>query len=185
MTKICTKCKEQKSKAEYSKRKTSKDGYRSQCKDCVKTQSKDYPSVINYKYKKVKCPTCDDLKHVQSKHCNICSNKVNAVDWKNMTIGEKTYDNQKYAKYSYIRYYARVIAKELEWECCKYCGYDRHFEVAHIKPISSYSPDTTLGVINDPSNLIPLCPNCHYECDNGLRDISDGRLINTPTTIRT
>ncbi|NDG25698.1 MAG: HNH endonuclease [Proteobacteria bacterium] len=48
----------------------------------------------------------------------------------------------------------------------KLCIYDKHFEVAHIKPISEFSKDTLITIVNDPSNLIPLCPNCHWEFDN-------------------
>lgn len=49
---------------------------------------------------------------------------------------------------------------------CQKCGYDKHTEVCHIKPIASF-PETALVIeVNDPSNLIRLCPNCHWELDN-------------------
>ena len=39
-------------------------------------------------------------------------------------------------------------------------------EVCHIKPIRQFSEDTLLSVINDKTNLLLLCPNCHWEYDN-------------------
>lgn len=52
-------------------------------------------------------------------------------------------------------------------ECCERCGYSKHVEVAHIKAISSFPPNTLVSVVNDRSNLMLLCPNCHWEYDNG------------------
>jgi predicted restriction endonuclease len=45
-------------------------------------------------------------------------------------------------------------------------------EVAHIKAVSNFSEDSLISEINDISNLIGLCPNHHWEYDNGLLDIS-------------
>ena len=51
-------------------------------------------------------------------------------------------------------------------------GYTNHVEVAHIKAVSNFSEDSLISEINDISNLIGLCPNHHWEYDNGLLDIS-------------
>lgn len=51
---------------------------------------------------------------------------------------------------------------------CAICGYDKHVEVAHIKPVSGFSDEATMREINSFSNLIGLCPNHHWEFDNGL-----------------
>jgi hypothetical protein len=51
---------------------------------------------------------------------------------------------------------------------CKNCGYDRHVEICHIRPINSFPEDTPVAVVNDLSNLVALCPNCHWEFDHGL-----------------
>ena len=55
---------------------------------------------------------------------------------------------------------------------CIVCGYTNHVEVAHIKAVSNFSEDSLISEINDISNLIGLCPNHHWEYDNGLLDIS-------------
>lgn len=49
---------------------------------------------------------------------------------------------------------------------CAKCGYDKHVEVCHVKPISSFDKSTPLGVVNSKENLLLLCPNCHWEHDN-------------------
>ncbi len=51
-------------------------------------------------------------------------------------------------------------------KCCV-CGYDKHYEVCHIMPVSEFTMETTLNEINDIQNLIALCRNCHWEYDNG------------------
>lgn len=51
---------------------------------------------------------------------------------------------------------------------CSNCGYDKHVEVCHIKSISSFNNESKISEINDISNLILLCPNCHWELDNGI-----------------
>lgn len=50
---------------------------------------------------------------------------------------------------------------------CIVCGYP-HYEVAHIKAVSDFSDDTLISDINSIDNLIGLCPNHHYEYDNGI-----------------
>jgi hypothetical protein len=54
---------------------------------------------------------------------------------------------------------------------CAICGYSAHYEVCHIKPISSFPDTTTLRVIHDISNLVALCPNHHWEFDHGITSL--------------
>lgn len=51
---------------------------------------------------------------------------------------------------------------------CKVCGYERHIEVCHIKPVSDFDGDTLITDINDLNNLVALCPNHHWEFDAGV-----------------
>lgn len=55
---------------------------------------------------------------------------------------------------------------------CIVCGYDKHYEVAHVKAVSDFSDDALISEINDEENLIALCPNHHWEYDNDGLDIS-------------
>lgn len=49
---------------------------------------------------------------------------------------------------------------------CKECGYDKHFEVCHIKQVKDFSNEATILEINDITNLVALCPTHHWEFDN-------------------
>ena len=64
-----------------------------------------------------------------------------------------------------VRSRARAATKHLD-KVCSHCGYSKHVEVCHIKAVSTFTLDTKLSVINDLSNLILLCPNCHWEFDH-------------------
>ena len=51
---------------------------------------------------------------------------------------------------------------------CAVCGYDKHVEIAHIKAVSEFDDSALLTEINNSDNLIALCPNHHWEFDNGI-----------------
>lgn len=55
--------------------------------------------------------------------------------------------------------------------CCAVCGYDKHIEIAHIKAVADFDDTTLVSEINDIDNLIALCPNHHWEYDNGLLEL--------------
>ena len=81
---------------------------------------------------------------------------------------EVSYDkHHKSSAFSLVRVRARTLGKRLGWTCCMKCGYSKHIEIAHIKPIGSYPPETMISEINNVSNLVPLCRNCHWEFDHG------------------
>ena len=56
-----------------------------------------------------------------------------------------------------MKYYKRI---------CQACGYDKHVEVAHIKPLNQFKLEDTDTDFNSEDNLLLLCPNCHWEFDN-------------------
>ena len=55
---------------------------------------------------------------------------------------------------------------------CICCGYDKHYEVAHIRSVSDFNDDALIPEINNVNNLIALCPNHHWEYDNTDFDIT-------------
>lgn len=159
--KECINCKQNLDESQFHYRNKEK-GYRhSTCKKC-KSENK-------YTNKKDIC-NCGKEKDYRSKICYDCriGKRISEANYQLSTLEDKTYVNHKYSKYSYVRYYSRKIGIELGFKCCKICGYDKHFEVCHIKPVASFPKDTLITVVNDISNLIPLCPNCHWELDNGI-----------------
>lgn len=83
-----------------------------------------------------------------------CSNWQNARSWIQKSA-RKIYENSEKPKQ------------------CVVCGYDKHYEVAHIKAVSDFQDEALISEINDEGNLIALCPNHHWEYDNNNFDISE------------
>lgn len=74
----------------------------------------------------------------------------------------------KSSKFAHIRGLNRTWNKDKRRLPCFVCGYDKHVELAHIKPISSFAMSAKLSEVNSAENVVQLCPNCHWEFDNGL-----------------
>lgn len=86
------------------------------------------------------------------------------------TKGELLSERKNYQSYrSSIRKFAENVYKNSGKQCqCAICGYDKHIEIAHIKAVSDFSDSSTIEEINSIDNLIALCPNHHWEYDNGI-----------------
>ncbi len=56
--------------------------------------------------------------------------------------------------------------------CCQICGYSKHVELAHVKPLAKFDDEALITEVNDEENVRGLCPNCHWELDKGLIDAS-------------
>lgn len=124
------------------------------------------------------CPPCKgsntwptvDLKRP---HIRRGSRYFTRPDYKNVTIeqicqGPYLTGKHKSHLHIYIRALNRTWNKAKLKLPCAVCGYSAHVELAHIQPISSFSPDTLLGVVNATENVIQLCPNHHWELDSGV-----------------
>lgn len=135
--------------------------------------NKKYPKKIaGYR----SCPGCKKqyLKKVLPKKCYCIEcktkHKNNLIYNRNLTKKELTYEKHTQgAAFAYIRWHARnVVIKGKELKC-EVCGYNKHVEVAHKIPIFKFSEDAKLLDINNPSNLILLCPNHHWEFDHSVK----------------
>ena len=89
------------------------------------------------------------------------------------TKNELLSKRKNYQSYrSAIRKLAERIYKNSDKELkCAICGYDKHVEIAHIKSVSEFDGHSTIAEINSIDNLIALCPNHHWEYDNGILKI--------------
>lgn len=118
-----------------------------------------------------KCRTCDNIVVAKYyKYCRDCIEKkkhyhgagpleLQTIEQAIKRTGANTYDK--------VRAHARyVLYKEELKGSCEKCGYDKHVELCHIKPISSFSRDTLLSEVNRRDNVMFLCPNCHWEHDH-------------------
>ena len=111
------------------------------------------------------CKSCGVTVPARRTKCNSCITP-------DMTIQEAMYTHlHKSSAFALIRTRARSAVKDRK-KVCMCCGYNKHVEVCHIKAVSSYPNDTLLSEVNDPSNLVLLCPNCHWEFDHMGLDLT-------------
>ncbi len=108
--------------------------------------------------------------HNKRRLCDKCLSETR-VDWENLSILELQ-ALRKYQRNSRIRDNARkVYSTSNKPKYCKVCGYSKHYEVHHIKPIHSFEENSTLQIVNHIDNLVALCPTHHWEVDNNIIDI--------------
>lgn len=112
------------------------------------------------------CPNCNKThSRVNSFYCDIkCRLEAFA---KSKTI-EDMIRRKSSNRYDSIRSCARNYSKYIHPAKCMHCGYDKHYEVCHIKPIHTFKISQMLSEVNHQDNLIHLCPNCHWELDHDL-----------------
>lgn len=134
-------------------------------KFCCRSCSVSFSNSENSKRKLTgSCKICGVPVYSVKKYCKKCSPHRGDI-----TLSEAIYKaHHKSSAFALVRSRARRVAELLGWTTCSFCGYDKHVEVSHRKAISTFSEDTLLSTINNPTNLVPLCPNCHWEFDHGL-----------------
>ena len=120
-----------------------------------------------------KCLDCDTPISRQRARCRPCYNVwLESRQVVDMTLGEAIYNNaHRSSAFALVRTRARTYAKKLGLDSCEFCGYNKHVEIAHIKPVSSFSEEVLLSEINHRDNIKALCPNCHWEFDHGLAPV--------------
>jgi hypothetical protein len=137
--------------------------------------------TTEFKKKKTKtCKRCTNLVFSNYTYCQECWKILGSID--NLTLydvaGERAMDA---TRYSPIRARCRrVYEKSDRPKCCMKCGYDKHYEVCHIKPISEFSLESLISEINSEENTVALCPNCHWEFDHGI--ITKEQIIHINST---
>lgn len=136
-------------------------------KFCSSSCSAKYSNCISPKKQKQRmCPSCKGTKIFNDRtYCVSC------WELKKNELGlSLDYSSIKLCESSKRRVYghARAVYKNSGKPrlCCN-CGYNKHYEVCHIKGVETFGPESLLSEVNDISNLIALCPNCHCELDHG------------------
>lgn len=132
-------------------------------------------TIIEFEYNKNK------QTYKKRQYCNAC---LDAIKIENLT----KHKNNKLIKYmsktkgeikqelknpfSALRNQARRIYNNSDRpKICSICGYKNHIEIAHKKGIAKFDDNAKISEINNIDNLIALCPNHHWEFDNGLLDL--------------
>lgn len=114
------------------------------------------------------CAECGNECRPTYKFCDKCRDQV--IDWDTRTIRQEINKNKIRVTANIRDRARRTYLRSDKPKCCINCGYDKHFEVCHIKGIKDFDIDTPVSVVNDLDNLIALCPNCHTELDRNLLD---------------
>lgn len=125
-------------------------------------------SLQKRKRKIYRCKICEEVVPQRRLFCD--DHNPNIVDWSKITLGSLQL-KRTYQRNSRIRDLARrKYMNSGRPQHCAVCGYDKTINICHIKAISSFPHDSTIAEINDEGNLIALCPNHHWELDNGILD---------------
>ena len=137
-------------------------------KFCSRSCAASYNNAIYPKRKKY-CKHCNARIYGYRTVCDECL--PHRIDWSAITL-EQVKGKRSYQKNSRIRSLARQLYQKSEKpQYCINCGYDKYYEVCHIKAISNFSNTDKISEINNLNNLIALCPNCHWEFDKGILKI--------------
>lgn len=135
---------------------------------CSATYTNAHRSLDTYRQLEGLCKTCGKPISSSRTYCKKCYIPIPLEEkWNEYSLAymQDMYDN--YQKSSRLREIARKVYKLSDKpKYCVVCGYDKHYEVCHIKPIKSFHPDTLVKEVNDINNLMSLCPNCHWEYDH-------------------
>lgn len=121
---------------------------------------------------KRKCLDCGGpVANYRKSRCDEHTELYKQEKYKILTIGEYRSRVSVAGKHpswvhSHVRGFARSWLKHLTKQSCRHCNYNKHVELAHIKGVSSFDDSALLSEVNSEENVIPLCPNCHWEFDN-------------------
>ena len=113
------------------------------------------------------CKKCGKQAAYRRSYCKDCD-PTKPHNFSGLTIGEIR-SRTNYQANAWLRKLARrAFYSSDKPKHCYRCGYSKHFEVCHAKPIQFFPEDTKIETVNSLSNLVALCPNCHWEFDHGL-----------------
>ncbi len=143
------------------------------CQSCSASFNNKLPR--NRMKVKGKCKVCNEPIHSKRKYCDECfktrpyttHSKLSSLTKRCLRDMKST--NGYYTNhYTKVRVHARKVAvkNNMLSNGCSKCGWPHHVEVCHVIPINSFDDDIKIEVINHPSNLKILCPNCHWLYDN-------------------
>jgi hypothetical protein len=136
-------------------------------KFCSKSCAAQYNNKQFPKREKQKlfCENCGAEAPPRRRFCDKCTPK-NGADWNARTL---SFVRSMLDYHARIRQLARkAYSSSGRPRQCINCGHTKHLEICHVKPIQDFPDDTPISTINSLDNLVALCPNCHWEFDNGL-----------------
>ena len=144
-------------------------------RSCAATyNNKLKPKRADGKYVPVE-KTCSNCNSTYIKDGRDGTNTCSRICWIEIGMKQRIMKNvikrNDANKYDSIRQNARLYSKYFYPAKCMICDYDKHYEVCHIKDLKDFTREETIYEVNNKTNLIHLCPNCHWEFDHNQLDI--------------
>lgn len=159
--KACKHCLIEKPLEEFPKRNDYKNGYRTKCKTCYSEYQKEYQK----EYYKTNIEKITERKHHYRRSDSYREKDRNSKDYKRIcrnvlsSVLYRIKKNKNDLKTEYILQYTfEDFKKNIENKFKEGMCWENHGEwhIDHIKPISKFSPDTEIKIINSLDNLQPL-----------------------------
>lgn len=159
---ICEKCGKAFEKLAHEIKRTNHNFCSRSCAATWINRNREYTHAIYY------CETCGVEIKRNRKYCSSsCSPYL--VDYDTLTLGEWRDLYNTWQANAKIRAHSRqVYANSGKPYACAHCGYSTHVHIHHIRAVTEFPDETTLIECNNIDNLVALCPNHHWEADNGL-----------------
>lgn len=141
-------------------------------KFCNNKCSAEYNNTINPRIKVIHRCSCGNVVSRRGNTCRNCM-YVNKRKARDCTKEELISRRKNYPSWrtSVSRHAISVYKDSGKLHICSVCGYSRYVEICHIIPVADFSGDASLSIINNIDNLVALCPNHHWEFDNGIIEI--------------
>lgn len=134
-------------------------------------------AIMNKKveFRNYKCKSCNkEFPLKRGKNQNFLNRKIcdNCLKSK---IGKKTKEeifsrrkNWQSARTEFRKFAEKEMAKNDLPKKCFICNYNKTAIICHKKAVKDFSDTALLEEISGINNLVYLCPNHHWELDNGL-----------------
>lgn len=119
------------------------------------------------------CKTCNIRIGLRSSYCRAHGTPISKIgddirEWSQVKIGDLRGIYGTIGAHRRLRESARRVYKNNNGiKVCKICKYSQHINVCHIKAVSDFDDITPVDIVNAFTNLVALCPNHHWEFDNG------------------
>lgn len=141
-------------------------------KFCNQSCSASYNNQRRYikpRRKVVRCLGCGKETQAKTGLCLPCLTRERSAQRDQITKGEmyKKRSGYQSGRSSIRQHAAYAFVQTGREQRCVICGYDNHVDVCHMRAVKDFPDSATLGEINSPDNLVALCPNHHWELDNG------------------
>ncbi len=135
---------------------------------CSHSCSASFSNVRRRRKEQQFCSICNKVKDNRSNKCLPCYKENRKKKLEDTLLKDAMYTNtqQPSNRYAKVREHLHRYVKDVL--PCKMCGYSKHVERCHIKAIKDFPLTATIKEINSKENIIFLCPNHHWEFDNGL-----------------